>query len=264
MKNNYFKSYLVKSKSSNHLLNIFRNSLNRLIQTFAKKYLVLVLLLFIYVIFSAFYLSKPKTIILFFIPCFGKEKLVIDKNYYSEIISDSISIQSLRFYVSGIYLLKNGKSIYQTKNQCNLIDISKKLRIEINTKSELDFDCIQFNIGVDSSKQVSGVMGGDLDPMNGMYWTWQSGYINFKLEGKSNICNTRNNIFQFHIGGYQSPNNTIQKIMLPVKNVTNIIIRFDIKNFLSQIDLKNVNEVVSPSYKSVQISKQYANIFSIE
>lgn len=240
------------------MFNIFRNNL---IQTFAKKCLVL---LFICVIFSAFYLFKSKTITLFFLPCFGKENLVINKNYFSEIIGDSISIESLRFYVSDIYLLKNGKKIYQAKNQHNLIDISKKLQIKINTKSELEFDSIQFNIGVDSLKQVSGVMGGDLDPINGMYWAWQSGYINFKLEGKSNICNTRNNVFQFHIGGYQSPYNTIQHIILPIKNETNINIKFDIKNLLSQIDLKNVNEVMSPSEKSVQISKQYSTIFSIE
>ena len=221
-------------------------------------------MLFIGFIFSAFYLFKPKTITLSFLPYFGKDSLVINKNYFSEIISDSVSIQSLRFYLSDINLIKNGRKIYHVKNQPNLIDISKKLQVKLLTKSELEFDSIQFDIGVDSLSQVSGAMGGDLDPMKGMYWSWQSGYINFKLEGKSNICNTRNHVFQFHIGGYQSPYNTIQHIILPVQNKTNINIKLNIKKMLSQIDLKNVNQIMSPSEKSVEISKQYANFFSIE
>lgn len=221
-------------------------------------------MLFIGFVFSEFYLFKSKTITLSFLPYFGKDSLVINKNYFSEIISDSVSIQSLRFYLSDINLIKNGRKIYQVKNQPNLIDISKKLQVKLFTKSELEFDSIQFDIGVDSLSQVSGAMGGDLDPMKGMYWSWQSGYINFKLEGKSNICNTRNHVFQFHIGGYQSPYNTIQHIILPVQNKTNINIKLNIKKMLSQIDLKNVNQIMSPSEKSVEISKQYANFFSIE
>jgi len=221
-------------------------------------------MIFIGFIFSAFYFSKSKTITLSFLPYFGNDSLVINKNYFSEIISDSVSIQSLRFYLSNINLIKNGRKIYQVKNQHNLIDISKKLQVKLLTKSELEFDSIQFDIGVDSLSQVSGAMGGDLDPMKGMYWSWQSGYINFKLEGKSNICNTRNHVFQFHIGGYISPYNSIQHIILPVQNKTNINIRLNIKKLLSQIDLKNVNQVMSPSEKSVEISKQYANFFSIE
>lgn len=221
-------------------------------------------MIFIGFVFSEFYLFKSKTITLSFLPYFGKDSLVINKNYFSEIISDSVSIQSLRFYLSDINLIKNGRKIYQVKNQPNLIDISKKLQVKLFTKSELEFDSIQFDIGVDSLSQVSGAMGGDLDPMKGMYWSWQSGYINFKLEGKSNICNTRNHVFQFHIGGYQSPYNTIQHIILPVQNKTNINIKLNIKKMLSQIDLKNVNQIMSPSEKSVEISKQYANFFSIE
>lgn len=221
-------------------------------------------MIFIGFIFSAFYLFKPKTITLSFLPYFGKDSLVINKNYFSETINDSVSIQSLRFYLSDINLIKNGRKIYQVKNQPNLIDISKKLQVKLFTKSELEFDSIQFDIGVDSLSQVSGAMGGDLDPMKGMYWSWQSGYINFKLEGKSNICNTRNHVFQFHIGGYISPYNSIQHIILPTQNKTNINIKLNIKKLLSQIDLKNVNQIMSPSEKSVEISKQYANFFSIE
>ena len=79
-------------------------------------------------------------------------------------------------------------------------------------------DKIKFNLGIDSLTNVSGVMGGDLDPTKGMYWTWQSGYINFKMEGSSAVCPTRNHEFQFHIGGYQDPFYAMQTLELEVKN----------------------------------------------
>jgi hypothetical protein len=90
-------------------------------------------MIFIGFIFSAFYLFKPKTITLSFLPYFGKDSLVINKNYFSETINDSVSIQSLRFYLSDINLIKNGRKIYQVKNQPNLIDISKKLQVKLST-----------------------------------------------------------------------------------------------------------------------------------
>jgi len=44
---------------------------------------------------------------------------------------------------------------------------------------------------VDSLANVSGAMSNDLDATKGMYWSWQSGFINLKIEGKSASCKTR-------------------------------------------------------------------------
>ena len=59
---------------------------------------------------------------------------------------------------------------------------------------------IYFQIGIDSLTNVSGDLDGDLDPALGMYWAWNSGYINMKLEGKSSSCKSVKKEFQFHIG----------------------------------------------------------------
>jgi hypothetical protein len=58
---------------------------------------------------------------------------------------------------------------------------SNALCLEI--PDDIEFDAIQFNLGLDSLTNVSGALGGDLDPTKGMYWTWQNGYVNFKLQG---------------------------------------------------------------------------------
>lgn len=196
-----------------------------------------------------------------FIPTFGNISVEPGKKYYSSKLNDSLSIETFRFYVSNLTLLKNGKVVYAAKNKFYLIDFEKKLQITLSAKN-ISFDAIKFNIGIDSTTNVSGAMGGDLDPVNGMYWAWQSGYINFKLEGTSKVCPTRNNIFQFHIGGYLSPNATLQTITLPAKNKTEI--KVDLEKFLNGIELKNTNEIMSPGEKAVTLAKLYQTIFSIK
>ncbi len=194
---------------------------------------------------------------------YGTVKVEQGKKYFSTANNDSLSIETFRFYISNITLLKNGKVVYHSKSNCYLIDIEKRLELEIKQKN-LVFDAIKFNVGVDSTTNVSGAMGGDLDPMNGMYWAWQSGYINFKLEGTSKVCKTRNNIFQFHIGGYQSPNATLQTINLPAKNNSIIEINVALDQFLNGIDLKNANEIMSPGENAVKLAKLYQTIFSVQ
>ncbi len=61
--------------------------------------------------------------------------------------------------------------------------------------------------GVDSLLQRGGVMDGDLDPVHGMYWTWQSGYIQFKLEGLLRDSAGERKL-ELHLGGFEGENKT--------------------------------------------------------
>lgn len=224
-----------------------------------KFYLLLVFL----ISFTAFSFSQNESGSITFVLRYGHTKIEPGGKYFSSFNNDSLSIETLRFYVSNVTLLKKGKVIYQYKKNVDLIDIEKKLQVFPIPKT-VNFDAIRFNIGIDSLTNVSGAMGGDLDPVNGMYWAWQSGYINFKLEGKSKVCSTRNNIFQFHIGGYLEPFKTIQTVSLPVKNTTKIEIIADIEKFINGIDLRNTNEIMSPGKKAVALAKLYKTIFSLQ
>lgn len=118
-------------------------------------------------------------------------------------------------------------------------------------------------MGIDSLTNVSGALGGDLDPTKGMYWTWQSGYINFKLEGKSQYCNTRNNEFQFHLGGYLQPFYCLQSLKMKVNNSQEINIVLDVKKIIDAIDLKSLNHVMSPGKDAMTLSIIAANSFTI-
>jgi hypothetical protein len=61
---------------------------------------------------------------------------------------------------------------------------------------------VQF--GVDSVTRARGVMRGDLDPLLGYYWTWQSGYIHLKCEGVWVDHKGQSNRFTWHLGGSEA------------------------------------------------------------
>ncbi len=213
---------------------------------------------------TIFCFSQADTVYIKFNSVFGKSKLESNKKYFGSAANDSISVELFKFYISKISFLKDGKIVYEQNESFHLVDIDNKTQIPVYLNSNVDFNEVEFCIGIDSLTNVSGAMGGDLDPVNGMYWAWQSGYINFKLEGKSKKCTTRNNLFQFHVGGYLPPNGTLQTISLSVMNKSSIEIIVDIEKFLNQIDLTAMNTIMSPGEKAVKLASLYMTIFSIK
>ena len=196
-----------------------------------------------------------------FLPVFGKHPLEFNQAYSLSTATDSVRIETLKFYVSNIRLLKQEKEVYQSL-QFDLIDFEKKSQLSFYIPKKTDFDVLVFDVGIDSLTNVSGVKGMDLDPTQGMYWTWQSGYVNFKLEGTSNLCKTRNHQFQFHIGGYLVPYVAVQEIRLPVTSTSIINVQIDVKEFLNQIDLSTMNQIMSPGEKALQIAKLLPTIYT--
>ena len=194
------------------------------------------------------------------------QKIVLDENYFLQ-NQESISIQTLKYYISSIQLLKNKKVVWKEIKSFHLIDeedsISKKIKIA-KKPIDIDFDEIVFNIGIDSVTNYRGVQGGDLDPTNGMYWTWQNGYINFKIEGKSTFCKTRNNAFQFHIGGYENGLATLQKVSLKINKKNPLEINLDIEKLFEKINLSNQNEIMQPCKEAVEIANKLPLLFNIQ
>lgn len=176
--------------------------------------------------------------------------------------SKSIYLEIFRMYISSVQLKMNDSVLWSEKLSYHLIDIadSNSLLVQFQIPESIVFNNISFNIGIDSITNVSGAMGGDLDPTNGMYWTWQSGYINFKIEGE----NSDKKKFQFHIGGYQFPNNSLQRISLPLQQHPVIAIQIDAAKFLSSIDLEKTNLVMMPGPEAIWLAKLFSNCISAE
>ncbi|MFZ4798466.1 MAG: MbnP family protein [Bacteroidia bacterium] len=200
-----------------------------------------------------------------FKPLFGKEILVLNKQYFVSKTVDSIQIENLQLYISNIELYKNNELVFKENNSFHLLNAadSNSLTLPLTSISNLVFDQIKFNIGIDSITNYGGAMGGDLDPTKGMYWTWQNGYINFKIEGKSKLCKANNNEFTFHLGGYLYPFNTLQNIQLASNNLHNIPINIALDKWFSEIDLGKQNHIMSPSKDAVLLSNKLSTIFSV-
>lgn len=210
--------------------------------------------------------QKEKLNLIEFHPVFGKSSLSLNDVYYRMNSEDSLQVESLKFYISNIELLTNNIPVWKERNSYHLIDVSdkKSLIIFLENGHHGSFNKIKFNIGIDSITNVSGAMPGALDPTLGMYWTWQSGYINFKLEGNSNVCQTRNHEFQFHLGGYLPPFNTLQTVLFTVSNNKIPAIAIDIQKFISANELVNDNHVMTPGKQALLLSQKLPGIFRLE
>ena len=134
-----------------------------------------------------------------FIPMFGNENLVVEAPAYILANGSPVEIKVVRFYISGGQLYQDNRLIFEERNSSHLIDAAYKqtLSFHLNLPATVNCNTIKFNVGIDSLTNVSGALGGDLGPTKGMYWTWQSGYINFKQEGKSPLCKTRKTNLHF-------------------------------------------------------------------
>ena len=177
---------------------------------------------------------------------------------------DSITIDFLKFYISDITFLKEGTQVGKSKEKHHLIDAqNSSLYKTLYKVKNKNFDTITFLVGLDSKTQEKGIQGGVLDPTSQMYWTWQNGFINFKLEGESSLCPTRKNKFQFHVGGFQEPYTTSQEVSLKVKEATPLVIEVDVASFFNAIDISQTNTVTSPNKNAVMVSKVLPTLFSV-
>jgi hypothetical protein len=178
---------------------------------------------------------------------------------------DTLQIDAIRFYVSDIQIQFADDTLLKSDTN-HLIDLeipaSQQIPLGLNNKKEIKK--IIFSVGVDSLASVSGALSGDLDPAKGMYWAWQSGYINMKIEGKSTRCKTRKNQFQFHLGGYLKPNKALRTIVLKPNNNDNINVAVDLANFFSEVSLSQINSVMIPGKRAMQLADTSIKMFAIE
>ena len=137
--------------------------------------------------------------------------LVLNDSSYVNDFGEHYSITKLEYYISDISLGTKEES-FTTKN-IFLMDAANEEKISINILPGI-YSKIIFILGVDSAYNNSGAQEGALDPLNGMFWTWNTGYVYFKMEGYSPASNADLNRIEHHIGGYRGPNKANRQIRL--------------------------------------------------
>jgi hypothetical protein len=189
----------------------------------------------------------------------------VGEKYLTPSHSDSIYFDAIRFYVSNVQFFQDDAIVSVLEKKHHLVDLElpESMKIDLGKNTSQDFNKIKFDFGIDSLTNISGAFGGDLDPTNGMYWTWQSGYINFKLEGVTPSCPARKNFFQFHLGGYQAPFANVQQVELDILNKKNISIELPIDQLLAKINFKETYQIMSPNQQAVDMAQLIASLFFI-
>ncbi len=184
---------------------------------------------------------------------------------YDPSISPGFHIETLKFYVSAVELWRKGKKVYSEEKSYHLIEAStpEKRSFRLDLPADLIFDELQFCLGIDSLTNVQGAQGGDLDPRYGMYWTWQSGYIHFKLEGTAAECPTPKHRFTYHLGGYQAPHAAYTTLALDVLPQAEISIGFDLGQVFQSIDLPSTYRIMRPGPQAAEMIRDLSLSFSV-
>ena len=181
----------------------------------------------------------------------NNKKLVLDDSTYFNSLSQPFTISKFNYYISQIFLVKKGQEKILIKGYHFVSEEEKSTKkIQVESIPDGEYTSIEFILGVDSIANCSGAQSGDLDPINGMFWTWNSGYIFLKLEGNSSVSSATGNTLEYHIGGYKAPTNSIRKVRLDFDST----LVFN-KKVSQHIDLNvNLDEILSHP-NSIDFSK---------
>lgn len=209
------------------------------------------------------------------------------KKEYTTAFGEKLSFVTLNYFISNIKLTKRDGTEYIVPQDSSYFLVkhpdSASHAIHLNGVPDGKYKSITFTIGVDSIRNTMDVSKrtGALDVgarARGMYWVWNSGYIFFKLEGKTvTEVDSLSKNFQYHIGGYggyetKTINNIkvktidLGKIRVSSKKHPTIHIQVDIAKFFD-----NVNPLKVAEHRSVmggpfsgKIAENYFNIFNLE
>jgi len=220
----------------------------------------------------------------------GSEDLVLNAKQYTNSSGESFSVSQLQYFVSNIKLRRTDGKEYTIKQDDSYFLIQENdpathlLKLKVPAG---DYKQLTFVLGVDSLRNTMNISKrtGVLDPAssmdNGMYWSWNSGYIFFKMEGESPAAPadpTGSHKFRYHIGGfggYSAPTiNNIKTVSLDLvksgivkpranKKAT-ISVRADIlKTFNATTNLSiATHSSVMFSEFSVNIANNYSKMFT--
>jgi endonuclease/exonuclease/phosphatase family metal-dependent hydrolase len=180
------------------------------------------------------------------------------KNIPLQFVDSLLHVETLKCYVGHIELLDMNKQIIGKDSiSYRLLDFSNRssmnFSIPINNQKA---SYIRLTLGVDSVTNAAGVHCCALDTANGMYWSWQSGYIQFKLEGKEKDGNALN----LHLGGFSNEHMSSITDEIPIRRlITNgpllpmnersqgILVELDLSTFIKLVNTNQEYSLMSPS-----------------
>ncbi len=190
------------------------------------------------------------------------KKVVLNDSMYTNKYGEKYNITKLKYYISNLRLDCNGAS---TKSTFGLVNASNNDSFLLKSGSKI-CPSISFTLGLDSAINAKGPQSNTpLDPLNDMYWAWNSGFVNFKLEGTSPNSTAINNKIEQHIGGYRGLYKTHQNIVLPIKEFSNhITIQMNLDTYWDNIKISENPMITSSGALAKKAADGFVKMFSIK
>jgi hypothetical protein len=125
---------------------------------------------------------------------------------------DTLTFSKFKYFISNVKFKKADGTYWTESESYHIVDLDKaeSLQLTFNDLPVGTYTEMEYTIGVDSARNVSGAQTGALSTTNDMYWGWKSGYIMLKAEGKYKD-NKVDKMFAFHLGGFSGENNIVTK-----------------------------------------------------
>jgi hypothetical protein len=188
---------------------------------------------------------------------------------------ETVTITNFQYYLSHFQLVNTGGNTVPLPVSYHLVSEnsngSKTITLRVPGGN---YRGVRMLVGVDSTRNVSGVQEGALDPANGMFWSWNTGYIFAKLEGRSPVSTAPLQGVTYHIGGFKAAESALQTVELAFPSTTTffssdtakIALKANLdKWFSGPHSLRIANEpfCMAPGELAQRISVNYSQMFSV-
>lgn len=208
----------------------------------------------------------------------GDSALVLNTSTYVNANLDTFNVTKFNYYISNIKLTRSDLSVYTETESYHLLEAedTTSLAFVLNNVPVGDYIGIQFTIGVDSIRNVSGAQTGALDPANGMFWSWSSGYIMTKFEGTSPQSTAMDGMLMYHVGGFAGVNSTLKTVSpsfnSEVASVSTTVtpeihLKADLLEWFTtptNISFSTLSTIHMPGANAKTVADNYADMFSVE
>ena len=224
--------------------------------------------------------EQEYNVILHFKPVvdYDSNALEFGKSYLNH-FNESYTVKTFKFYIHGVQFINtdSGRVYEANKGDYFLVNCADSASSLVKVAVlPFKYNRIAFTIGVDSARNVSGAQTGALDPTQGMFWTWNTGYIMAKLEGNSPASSAPGQMFEYHIGGFKTGESVLRKVtlLMPFEEIMDlkggqtaeVTITADVNAwFYNPHDIKlSVNPaVMTPGALAMQVAENYSKMFTI-
>ncbi|HNH21003.1 MAG TPA: hypothetical protein PLY26_02600 [Ferruginibacter sp.] len=218
--------------------------------------------------------AEPGLVKISFVNTVTGKPILLDSTVFTNPFSETYTITRFKYYISNL-ALTFPEGVFKELDSYHLVDQGNPQSLSFGfTALAGTYDGLVFLLGVDSLRNVSGAQSGALDPLNDMFWTWNTGYIMAKMEGRSPQSKLVNRKVEYHIGGFAGVHSVLKNIKLPFPvpvnvsagKTTEIIIETDFAAWWQQPNELKISEhpvCSSPGELAKKIADNYSKMFRV-